>query len=238
MEGSVSYEPRPLRTPRHVLRAYELPFDLPDHDERHLSGPHHGGRRLRLPRRYPHLREVDGRTASSDSPRPRTPSQTQTFPSTRGVRVREDFDRVSRTDHLRGRNAYGSCQGRRRNRMAHTHHSKGGAIVPRIRELLPKVHRRFLAPRETPLRAHEEGSKVELGRERAIGVRRDQNSDHLLPYPSLRRRLEVLSNRSRQFGLRNGLGPLATVVRRSQMAPYRLLLEITQRRRAKLRDPR
>src|ERR1700679_4204384 len=190
MEGSVSHESRPLRTPRHVLRTHELPLDLPDHDERHLSGPHHGGRCLRLPRRYPHLREVDGRTASSDSPRPRTPSQTQTFPSTREVRVREDFDRVPRADHLRGRNAYGSCQGCRRNRMAHTYHSEGGSIVPRIRELLPQVHRRLLLPRETPVRAHEEGSKVELGHERAIGVRRDQNSDYLLAYPWLRGRLE------------------------------------------------
>src|SRR5277367_521451 len=163
MEGSVSYEWRPLRTPRHVLRAHELPFDLPDHDERHLSGPHHGGRRLRLPRRYPHLRKVDGRTASSDSPRPRTPSQTQTFPSTREVRVREDFDRVPRADHLRRRNAYGPGEGSWRNRVAHTEESEGSTVVPRVCELLSQIHRRFLAPRETPVRAHEEGSKVELG---------------------------------------------------------------------------
>src|SRR6202789_64901 len=140
MEGSVSYESRPLLTPRHVLWTHELPFGLPDHDERHLPKPHHGGCRLCLPRRYTHLCEVNGRTAPSHSPHARTPSQAQTLPSTREVRVREDFDRVSRADHLRGRNAYGSCQGRRHNRVAHTHHSEGGSIVPRIRELLPQVH--------------------------------------------------------------------------------------------------
>src|ERR1700679_3342949 len=187
MEGSVSHESRPLRTPRHVLRTHELPLDLPDHDERHLSGPRHGGCHLRLPRRYPHLCEVDGRTASSYSPRPRTPSQTQTFPSTREVRVREDFDRVPRADHLRRRNAYGSCQGRWHNRVAHTDDSQGGTIFPRVRELLSQIHRRLLAPRETTFRAHEEGSKVELERDGTIGVRRDQNRYHLLPHPSFRR---------------------------------------------------
>src|SRR5277367_6029033 len=187
MEGSVSYESRPLRTPRHVLRAYELPFDLPNHDERHLSGPHHGGRRLRLPRRYPHLREVDGRTASSHSACPRTPSQTQTFPSTREVRVQEDFDQVPRTDHLRRRNAYGSCQGRWRNRVAHTDESQGGPIFPRVHELLSQIHRRLLAPRETAFRAHEKGSEVELECDGTISIRRDQNRYHLLPHPSFRR---------------------------------------------------
>src|ERR1700679_980161 len=144
MEGSVSYQSRSLQTPRHVLRTHELPLDLPDHDERHLSGPHHGGRRLRLPRRYPHLREVDGRTASSYSPRPRTPSQTQTFVSTREVRVREDFDRVPRTDHLRRRNAYKPGEGSWCNRVAHTDESEGSPVVSWVCELFAQIHRRLL----------------------------------------------------------------------------------------------
>jgi hypothetical protein len=54
--------------------------------------------------------------------------------------------------------------------MAHPNYEEGGAILFRVHKLLSLIHRRILAAHETSFRTHEEGSKVELGRGRAVGI--------------------------------------------------------------------
>ena len=76
MEGSIHYEPRPIRTQSHVLRSHEFPHYIPDHDECHIrrrtarklaNNPHgrHPGTHLR--RRHSSQRK------GSQSP-PKTPT--------------------------------------------------------------------------------------------------------------------------------------------------------------------
>jgi hypothetical protein len=55
--------------------------------------------------------------------------------------------------------------------MAHPNYEEGGAILFRVHELLSLIHQRLLAACKTSFQTHKEGSKVELGRGRAVGIR-------------------------------------------------------------------
>jgi hypothetical protein len=54
--------------------------------------------------------------------------------------------------------------------MAHPNYEEGGAILFRVCKILSLIYQRLLAAHETSFQTHEEGSEVELGRGRTVGI--------------------------------------------------------------------
>src|ERR1700690_2062143 len=146
MEGSVPNESRAVRTTRDVLRTHQQSRDLPDDDERNLPRPHHPRRRVDLPRRHSHLHDQLRGTSSYHPPCPRTHARTQALPLTGEMRLRTDSDRISRRDNLPRSRRDGPSQSRRGRSMADSHEQEGGAVVPRLHQLLSSVHSGILQP--------------------------------------------------------------------------------------------
>ncbi len=141
MEGHVPDEPGHVRAAGDVLRTHEQPSDLPDNDERHLRGSDPGRPCMHLHGRHPRFAQT------------RTELQAITRRVLERLRRHKLYLKAEKCEFEREQVEYlgliishdrvgnGSAKGGSGNRMASPEGPEGGAVVSRVRKLLPTVHR-------------------------------------------------------------------------------------------------
>ena len=97
--------------------------------------------------------------------------------------------------------------------MAGADKQEGGAVVPRLHQLLPPVHKRLLGTRTAALRPDTEQHQMALGNRGTVGFRQTKAERHLCPHPHFPRLHETVPHRGRQFRLRDRSCPLSDLAR-------------------------
>src|SRR5579859_6810678 len=90
------------------------------------------------------------------------------------MRIREDQDRISWADYLRGVSGDGSGKGSRCSRLANSEVQEGSPTIPGICQFLPEVHPRLLPPCQTSIQPHRERN-MEVGKRATGSIRGTPN---------------------------------------------------------------